>query len=365
MASFRTIAVFLVLAVAAGAQAPSRTVEDLANFIKSSVQNKYPDRMVALEVAKIKLSYRLDDAKVTELQHLGAGPRTVEALKQLAKASASLPPEPVKMQTAVAPMPPPSQEDQGRIMSEIRENALSYSKNLPNYICMQVTKRHLDPTGTENWRLSDRVVERLTYFEQKESYKVETINDAMVTTDIPHNKLPGAKSSGEFGSILREIFEPDTGTEFQWERWTRLGSHVMYVFSFRIKQPAYGILHEPSKQEVRVGYHGLVYADRETKAVMRIKMQCDDIPADFPIHDVSLSLDYDFTEISGQQFLLPYHSELRSREGKFLVWNETDFRGYNKYGADTKISFDMPDAGSDDKLKEQPVTSDKPPVKKK
>jgi hypothetical protein len=354
----------LVLAMAAGAQ-QARSVDDLVDFIKSAVANHYPDRDVALQVAKIKLSNRLDEAKVEEMQHLGALPKTVEALKQLAKASASLPAAPVKMQTVVAPMPPPSQEDQGRILSQIRENALSYSKNLPNYLCLRVTKRHVDPSGAQNWQLSDRVVERLTYFEQKESYTVSTINDAMVAKDMSHEKLPGAKSSGEFGSILREIFEPDTQTEFQWEKWTRIGSRVMYVFSFRIRQPRYGILHETSKREVHVGYHGLVYADRETNTVMRIKMQCDDIPADFPIQEVSLSLDYDFADISGQQYLLPYHSDLHSREGRFLVWNETDFRAYNKYSADAVISYtDVPDAASDDKLKEQPITGDKPPVKK-
>jgi hypothetical protein len=356
--------VVFLLAAAANAQ-PARSIDDLVNFIKSAIANHYPDRQVAQEVSRIKLNSRLDEATVSELQHLGALPRTVEALKQLAAASASLPAAPIKIQTTVAPPPAPSQEEQSRILSEIREHALDYSKNLPNYICLQQTKRHVDPTGSQGWQLADRVVERLTYYEQKENYKVVTINDAPVTKEIPHDKLPGAKSSGEFGSILREIFEPDTQTEFQWEKWTRLGPRVMYVFNYRIRQPRYGIRDEESNQEIHVGYHGLVYADRDTKNVMRITLICDDIPADFPIHDVSLRLDYDFTDISGQQFLLPYHSELHSRTGRFLVWNETDFRGYNKYSADATISFGGDaDAASDDKLKEQPITGDKPPVKK-
>jgi len=364
MAGIRSLGVLLVLALAAFAQ-PSRSVDDLVSFIKSAIANHYPDKQVAEQVARIRLNSRLDDATVSELQHLGALPRTVEALKQLARASASLPEAPVKIQTTVAPPPPPSDEEQARLIGEIREHALDYSKNLPNYICIQQTKQHVDPTGTENWRLADRVVERLTYYEQRENYKVVTINDAPVTTDIPHDKLPGAKSSGEFGSILRAIFEPDTQTEFQWEKWTRLGPRVMYVFAYRIRQPRYSIRDEESKQEVHVGYHGLVYADRETKNVMRITLICDGIPPDFPIHDVSLRLDYDFTDISGNQFLLPYHSDLHSREGRFLVWNETDFRSYNKYSADATISFGGDaDAASDDKLKEQPVTVDKPPTKK-
>ncbi len=354
----------VLLALPAGAQ-QARSVDDLVSFIKTAISSHYPDKQVAQEVSRIKLASRLDEATVAELQHMGAQPKTVAALKELAAASASLPAAPVKIQTTVGPPPAPSQEDQARILDEIREHALDYSKNLPNYICLQQTKRHVDPTGNGNWQMADRVVERLTYYEQKENYKVETINDAPVTKEIAHDKLPGAKSSGEFGSILREIFEPDTQTEFQWERWTRLGSRVMYVFAYRISQHRYGIREEEAKQEIHVGYHGLVYADRDTKNVMRITLICDDIPPDFPIRDVSLRLDYDFTEISGQQFLLPYHSELHSREGRFAVWNETDFRAYNKYSADATISFGGDaDASNDDKLKEQPLTGDKPPVKK-
>ncbi|HTX40036.1 MAG TPA: hypothetical protein VME43_33685 [Bryobacteraceae bacterium] len=364
MAGIRSLGVLLVLVVAASAQ-PARSVDDLVSFIKSAIANHYPDKQVAQEVARIRLNSRLDDATVTELQHEGALPRTVEALRQLAKTTASLPAAPIKIQTTVGPPPAPSQEDQANILEEIRQHALDYSSHLPNYICLQQTKRHIDPTGNGNWQLSDRVVERLTYYEQKENYKVVTINDAPVTTEIPHDKLPGAKSSGEFGSILREIFQPDTQTEFQWERWTRLGPRVMYVFAYRIRQQRYGIRDDESKQEIHVGYHGLVYADRDSKNVMRLTLICDDIPPDFPIHDVSLRLDYDFTDISGQQFLLPYHSELHSREGRFGVWNETDFRAYNKYSADATISFGGDaDAANDDKLKEQPITGTKPPAKK-
>jgi hypothetical protein len=354
----------LVLALMASAQA-SHSVDDLVSFIKSAIAAKYPDKQVAEQVAHLKLNARLDDATVEELQHMGAQPKTVEALKLLEKSSASLPAAPVKIQTNIGPPPAPSSEDQGNILEEIRRHALEYSQNLPNYICVQQTKRHVDPTGNKNWQLIDRVVERLTYYEQKESYKVQTINDAIVTNGMSHEKLPGAKSSGEFGSILRAIFEPDTQAEFHWEKWTRLGQRVNYVFAYRITQPRYLIRHEESKQEIHVGYHGLVYADRETKNVMRITLECDGIPADFPIQSVSLQLDYDFQDISGQLFLLPYHFELHSREGRFGVWNETDFRSFNKYSADATISFGGDaDAAADDKLKEHPLTGDKPPVKK-
>jgi hypothetical protein len=103
------------------------------------------------------------------------------------------------------------------------------------------------------------------------------------------------------------------------------------------------------------GYHGLIYADRETHMVMRIKMECD-MPVTFPIQSVDLDLNYDYSNISGQPFLLPLKSELHSREGKVLVKNEVEFRLYNKFGAEATIQFgDTPEPLPENQTKEEPV----------
>ena len=39
-------------------------------------------------------------------------------------------------------------------------------------------------------------------------------------------------------------------------------------------------------------------------------------------------------------YLLPLKSELHSKEGRYLVKNETEFRLYNKYGTESEIQFD-------------------------
>ena len=94
----------------------------------------------------------------------------------------------------------------------------------------------------------------------------------------------------------------------------------MYVYNFRVPQRTskYSIYHEGSQRRIIVGYHGLIYADRDGKMVMRIKLEAEHLPPDFPIQSVDLDLNYDLTKISGQEFLLPMKSELHSREGKVL-----------------------------------------------
>lgn len=351
----------LSLAVNRAAAQSAITVEQLTEFVKSSIQMKHNDRQVAEYIRKsIKLSDKLDASTVEDLQGLGAGPQTVLALRSLMTASASLsaaPPPPPKP-VYVGP-PAPSPVEQKEILEKIRENALNYTQNLPNFICLQVTTRYISRNGnTDDFHQMDVIGERLSYVDQKEEYKVVQRNHIPVT-DLKHDQLGGATSSGEFGTMLKEIFTPETETSFDWDHWATLRQRRAYVFSFRVRQAnsKYSIYHQESGRTVIAGYRGLIYADRKTNMVMRIKMESEDLPPDFAIQDVSLDLNYDNQTISGQQFWLPLKSELRSREGRYLVKNDTEFRLYNKFSAESTIDFGAAstDPLPDDTTKETPA----------
>ena len=346
---------FLGMALAAYGQR-QMSVPDLVTFIKSSIQLRNDDRAVADTVRRIKLTNRLDAGTVEDLQGLGAGPRTLAALRELIASSASLPaaaPAPPPPPQAV--IPPPSPAELKKILAEITEKALDYTKRLPNFICAQVTTRSFDPSGTESWHLGDRVQEQLSYADGKEDYKVVLVNNLPVV-NMKHEQLGGITSSGEFGTMLYQIFAPQTQTQFDWERWATLRGRRLYVFSFRVAQPNsdYSIRDEASGRTIIAGYHGLVYADAETRQIMRIKMDCDGLEA-FPINQVSLTLDYAPTKISDQDFVLPMAAEVRSRTGRTLGRNVIQFSLYRKFSSEATITFDTPDAIPEDQLKEQPA----------
>ena len=344
-----------MVVVLATAQA-NRTADDLVKYIQTAIAGNYKDGDVASSVQGIRLSTRLDADTVTSLQRQGAGPRTVAALKKLSEASASLPaagaapPAAVKAEPVLPPAP--SAAERTQIIDEVRENSLNYTKNLPNYLCRQVTKRRVDPAGNGNWRETDVILEQLSFFDQKENYKVVMVNNSMVTNNLQHDQLGGATSSGEFGSILHAIFAPESRADFSWGRWAGLHNRWAYVFSFQTGEPIYRISHGESKRTIVARAHGQVFIDRETKMVVRIHLECEGIPADFPIRTVTLDQDYDFADIGGQQFMLPLHSDVRSSEGRYQSWNQVTYGSYRKFGADASISFDTSDL-SEDKLKEQ------------
>ena len=67
--------------------------------------------------------------------------------------------------------------------------------------------------GGDNFRLTDKIAERLSYFEHQEDYKVISVNGTPVT-NRKHEQLGGATSSGEFGTMLYEIFSPESRPSF-------------------------------------------------------------------------------------------------------------------------------------------------------
>jgi hypothetical protein len=257
----------------------------------------------------------------------------------------------------VQPIPPPSSLEQGRILDQVREYAMEYTKKLPNFICTQVTRRFIDPSGLEFWQLQDVVTAKLSYFEQKEDYKIVFVNNRYVDTTM--DKIGGATSTGEFGSMMREVFDPATRTTFEWERWATLRGKRMHVFAYRVaeERSQWRILYEKTAS-VKPGYKGLVYVDRDTMAVMRITLEAENLPLSFPVQQALTTLDYEYQTIAAGEFVLPLKASMRMRSGKLLVKNEVEFRSYNRFGAEATITF-TPEPLSEEQLKEEQLKEEK------
>jgi hypothetical protein len=322
----------------------SLPVDKLVEFIRSSIAQKLPDKEVAGYLATVRLTSRLDDRTVEDLQGQGAGPKTVAALTRLADQSAALPvAKPRPAAPAYVEPPPPPAEEQQKILDRIREYALSYSKSLPDFICLQVTRRLQDAhyqSGTPgSYSQVDRLVEKLSYFDQQEKYELISQNENSLYGKT-WESLGGSISRGEFGSLLRDVFEPETDTTFTWDHWGTLRGHYSYVFRYFVNRPRskYTVDYD-RKQQTTPGYHGLIFVEKGPDVVTRLTIE-PDMPPDFPVQEIHQTVDYDHVSISGHDFLLPTVSQVQSRSGRFASRNEIEFRRYQKYSADTNIKFD-------------------------
>ncbi|HVN05810.1 MAG TPA: hypothetical protein VMT86_15420 [Bryobacteraceae bacterium] len=338
------------------------TVEQIKAFIESAIQLKNPDKEVAQTLRSMKLSERLDLDLVEKLQGEGAGPKTVAALKELATESATLPvaaPPPPK--PVYVPPPPPPADEQAKLLEEVRDYAINYTHTLPDFICLEQTRQYVDTTGRDNWRLSGIISARLTYFNQKEDYKLISLNDQLVT-DKSYTQAGGALSMGDFGTTMREIFQAASHTQLEWERWGKLRGRIAHVFQYRVPLEysqwsiEYQGENKDDSQRILSGYHGEVFVDKEFHTIVRITQVAEGLPPTFPVQSAQETLDYDFTKIGDSEFFLPLVANMRMRAGRIWSKNVKEFRLYRKFSADSVIKFDDKDLPPlpDDKTKEEP-----------
>jgi len=346
--------VLLCLVAAALAQ-ERHSVREIIGFVRSAIQLKQPDAEVARALHRMVLTESLDDRVLIQLQSQGAGPKTVAELRRMMEAARALPKPAAPASTPEGRPGGLPQVEQQRMIEAAREAALHYTESLPDFLCTQAVRRYLDTDGHESWRLVDRLVIRLGYAERREDYRLLSINDR--PSDRKYQDLAGTVSAGEFGSMLHEIFAPESRADFRWERQATLNQRRVDVFSYRVAladaryQLSYG---EPGhRQSVTAGFHGLVYLDRETSRVVKFVLEADSIPADFPVRQATTEVDYDFAEIGGKLYLLPLRADVRLGTDGQVTRNDVQFVNYRKFSADASLSFDMPAPMPDEKTKEK------------
>ena len=335
-------AVALLAAVSLAAQA-ALSFPQLRDLIESSVKQKVSDKQLAKYLKNQKLGFALSDRLLEDFIGIGVGPRTLNLLRKMGVESAGLPEPEIVPKTARGPKqpPPPSDEEQDRIIEAARENALSYTDGLPDFVCLQLTRRYVDPSGLEmDWLKRDEIKTRVSYVENKENYEVLSVNNRVVNNRGMF-ELGGANSTGEFGSMLAELFDPKTGTRFRWARHSLLRRRPVYVFDYQVlRGRSRWRIRFDNSREIVTAYSGLVYIDKETEQILRIAMSATGIPSDFPIQEARSRLDYDFAEISGHAFLLPLKAQMNMRQSKFLIRNNVEFRLYRKFSAESTLTFD-------------------------
>jgi len=346
------ITVLSCICALAGLAQQQITVEKLVEFVNSSISTKVQDKDVASYLATVKLREKLDPRTVEDLRCKGAGPKTVAALTSLAAASASLP-APAPKAAAARPKvrPAPSYEEQQKIIAEARDYALNYSKTLPDFICLQVTRRYVDvhyKPGTDgSWSPSDRLAEKLTYFDQKEKYEAISHNDTSLFGKQA-DQFGGALSRGDFGTVIREIFDPASDGEFHWERWGNLDNkHWFHVYTYSIDQAhSHETISHNNSERVTAAFHGEIFIEEGPNVIWRITVEPEP-PATFPVQVIHQVLDYRYVDLSGQSFLLPVNGTVIMRADGVGSKNEIDFRSYRKYSAYATIKFDDADADKD------------------
>jgi hypothetical protein len=330
--------VALLCGFCAFAAAELVSVGEVVTEVRGAIAKHNADGPLAKTLHKWKLSERLDNHVIEELESEGAGPKAVAELERLRDQSREL------EAPAVAPEFPhegtPSIPDQRKIVGAAQNIALNYAKGLPDFLCTEVIRRYDDTRGM--MELRDTLTVRLSYFDQHENYRLLNVNGKLTTRGL--EEVGGAVSEGEFGSMLASIFLGESKTVLRWDHWTTIRKRLAHVYTFRILAE-----HSTYRMQFRsdprsgprstvAGQHGFIYIDRDTNEVLRIIAHAD-VPETFPVRESSTVLDYDFSSVGGKKFLLPLRAEVRMATEHLHTRNVVEFEGYRKFTGESTITF--------------------------
>jgi hypothetical protein len=145
--------------------------------------------------------------------------------------------------------------------------------------------------------------------------------------------------TGEFGGVLRTIFDPDSQTAFGWESWKNVRKHRTAVYEYAASA-AHSPYYLSSKNgQAAVGLHGILEIDSETGEVLRLTYFASDIPKQLNLQSAVSTVDYDFTDVGGKSYLLPSRSETEIHTPQQWARHRVEFREYRKFSADSVIDF--------------------------
>ena len=215
----------------------------------------------------------------------------------------------------------------------------TFTDSLPNYVCKEHIARFISTTRKADWQAQDIVGTDLVYVDHKEKYGNLTVNGKPWKKSM--EQMQGSWSTGEFGTIVADLFAPETQTAFRARGSSRVGAHDADKFDFEVTQDnSHWKIMVPS-QAVLPAYRGSVWIDRSTSQILRIEMATYRMPVEFPMDKVESAVDFDFIRIAERQFLLPTHAETLAcyRGTDNCTRNVIDFRNYHRFTGDSTIVF--------------------------
>lgn len=274
-----------------------------------------------------------DDPGPPELRRGVPAPR-----RQPVEESTVIPPAAIKAPVEQVTQPIPVQDDP--IIAKARAAAFAYSETLPDYMAQQMTTRYQSDRPKAGWTALDVVTADVAYQDGRESYKNIKVGNKSV--DKPMDQIQGTRSTGEFSTLLEQLFETGAA-KFRPGGQDTIHNRSAYVYSFEIARELSRWRIEAPSELYYPAIKGSVWIDKETSRVLRIEQQGRAMPALFPFDTIETSADYDFIRLgTSGPYLLPVEAEVLScqRGTSLCSRNKIEFRNYRKFGAESNIVFD-------------------------
>jgi hypothetical protein len=247
--------------------------------------------------------------------------------------------EPATAEPERAPIP----IEDDPVIEKAREAAAAYSQSLPNFFAKQVTTRYSSDRPKSGWQAQDIVTADVAYEDGRESYKNIKIGNKSVNQSM--DEIEGARSTGEFSTMLEQLFTLSSGAVFRRGGSDSIHNRSAWLYTWEIPRERGTWRIVAPSQLYYPAMKGSVWIDKETSRVLRIEQQARGLPALFPFDTAETTADYDFIRLgTAGPFLLPVEAEvLVCQRGTSLCSRNTiEFRNYRKFGSESEITFEDP-----------------------
>jgi len=349
------------------------TIAELKQFLAAESAAHKSDGWIADHLIEMELTEQLTNPTLDRMTaDIKPGKKTAQSLELLADRSAFLEPPPSEIPSE----PAPKFAEQERLLQGAVDFANVTLARLPNFLATRATRtfENLDSSGNigmgtvrpvsyERLHESGEYSRQITY---RDGHEVKT--DAAhggVENDKRGETAEGLTSTGEFGLFLQEILAGSAKGKIVWSHWEKTRTGVAAVLSYEVPQEAShyavdvccvlfvprtgsgernsGTRESFGRFHATPGYHGYLYLDPETGAVMRATLEAT-MGSNDPVTRMGTWVDYGNVEIGGREFLCPVRStafqELRGAtpsEPGLMRLNEVTFTNYHRFGSTAQI----------------------------
>jgi hypothetical protein len=184
----------------------------------------------------------------------------------------------------------------------------------------------------------DNITELLRYHDNAESRVVLEVDGHR--SNLDHAAMKGTHSNGEFGGLLKAIFDPAVEAQFTWKSEKVLSNGTtVQVFAYQVaqKHSTFGLT-DNNNWTLDVAFRGELYIEAETGAVRYASLEAQDLPAKFTVHATVIQVVYDYVAINNHDYLLPVQGTLTVSEGRHqVVLNSLQFRDYKRFSSQSRI----------------------------
>ncbi len=241
-----------------------------------------------------------------------------------------------------AQSPALTQSEIDALIPRLRNSALRYRGQLPNFVVDQKTSRREDTSGSgKKWKQKDGYEEEVTFSgnSPRPTFRLLSVNGKPATAQT--QRPAGGIDPGMLAQAIVPtwIFGPRSEMALAWQRWETHGDDRMMVLSFKVPQV---VELQRGNHVAKIGFHGTLWVNEADLSLARIECTAD-LPHDDDIDYWAWKIDYATVNIGDKDLLVPMQLLLESRNGRQWYENTETFSNYRRFTATSNVLTEQPE----------------------